>query len=57
MYPQKSTVLAFLTKSDSACCTTAELLKLKRDNPEDVNILKQWAAEEMQARGIEIEEK
>ena len=51
------TVLKYLIDPQTGCCTTSELMALSRDDKGAMAKLKEYAAEEMKNRGIEITEK
>lgn len=48
------TTLQFLTSHDYGCCNTRELMELARQDKESVEVLKNWAREEMINKGIAI---
>lgn len=50
------TPIKYLTDQATGCCTTKELLDLSRADKAAVETLKQWAKDEMSARGIPVEE-
>lgn len=50
------TKLQFLTSKEFGCCTIAELMALSKQDKEALNKLKEYAADEMKRRGIEITE-
>lgn len=49
------TVLKYIV--ESKICNTGEILALKRENPQDYNIIVKWAREEMLKNNVPIEEK
>jgi hypothetical protein len=52
----KMTVTKFLTCPEYGCATAGELITFSRENPGGLAKLKEYAKQEMLARGIEVEE-
>jgi len=52
----KMTVTKFLTCPEYGCAKPQELIAFSRENPGGLAKLKEYAKEEMAARGIEVEE-
>lgn len=49
--------LKYLTDPTHGCCSTSELIALSRSDKAAMETLKNWAIEEMKAKGIEVTEK
>ena len=52
----KMTVTKFLTSPEYGCAKPQELIAFSRENPGELLKLKEYAAQEMKNRGIEIDE-
>lgn len=51
------TILQYLTSPQYGCCKTNELIELSKADKQALDTLKQYARDEMAARGIEVTEK
>jgi len=53
---ERMSVTKFLTHPNYGCGTAGEIIKFSQTDKPGFDTLKQWAKEEMKARGIEVEE-
>lgn len=52
--PEPMTALQYITSPIYGCCTTSELMQLSKNDKEAMMKLKEYAAQEMKNRSIDI---